>query len=310
MCMYTCIGGKMNRGMLSVNTVLDLCRIRNLSFNKRKEQAFVLGWCIEILQACFLVADDIMDASETRRGQPCWYKREDVQLDAINDSLILESFIYFLLKKYFDKHPAYVTLLEMYHEVSYQTQLGQMIDLLSQPQGKKGIEVLNRFSLDMHTKIVQYKTAYYTFYLPMASAMVVCGMNSARELKVANDLSVALGVKFQIEDDYLDCYGDPAHIGKVGTDIKDHKCTWLVVQALQRVSPEQRKVLETCYGKEDAESEAKIKQLYRDLDLQSVYEEQEQRSYDAIVKMMEDNADVVPSVIFRRILDKIHMRTK
>ena len=37
-------------------------------------RAMAVGWCIEWLQAFFLVADDIMDESITRRGQPCWYK--------------------------------------------------------------------------------------------------------------------------------------------------------------------------------------------------------------------------------------------
>jgi farnesyl diphosphate synthase len=47
-----------------------------------------------------------------------------------------------------------------------------------------------------------------------------------------------------MQDDFLDCYGDEKTIGKVGTDIQDNKCGWLVVQALQRVNPAQRKILE------------------------------------------------------------------
>jgi farnesyl diphosphate synthase len=48
--------------------------------------------------------------------------------------------------------------------------------------------------------------------------------------------------------DYLDCYGDPEVTGKLGTDIQDRKCSWLIVEALQRGSENQKKILTKCYG--------------------------------------------------------------
>lgn len=65
-------GGKLNRGLTVVHV---LQAIKGPAFTEAEaHRAAVLGWCIEWLQAFFLVADDVMDASITRRGQPCWYK--------------------------------------------------------------------------------------------------------------------------------------------------------------------------------------------------------------------------------------------
>ena len=87
----------------------------------------MLGWCIELVQAAFLVADDMMDASVTRRGGPCWYKLPEVDTIAINDSFLLLSFTYRLLLKYCDTlGPQYTQLLNLFNEVIWMAELGQL----------------------------------------------------------------------------------------------------------------------------------------------------------------------------------------
>lgn len=87
------------------------------------------------LQAYFLVADDIMDKSVTRRGQPCWYRAPGVGMVAINDGILLEQTIYFILRKHLRGHAAYVPLLELFLETTHKTAHGQLLDLITAPIG-------------------------------------------------------------------------------------------------------------------------------------------------------------------------------
>jgi len=129
-------------------------------------------------------------------------------------------------------------------------------------------------------------------------------------MQVAREISLLMGEKFQIQDDILDCYGEPAVIGKIGTDIQDHKCSWLVVQALLRANAEQRKLLEAHYGKSEPESVDKVKQLYSALGLRELYDQVDDQMRDAILQLIQRNSAVVPPVIFERTLAAIHKRSK
>ena len=127
-----------------------------------------MGWCMELLQAFFLVSDDIMDSSLTQQGQICWYQKPGIGLDAINDALLLEACIYCLLKVYCQEQPYYLDLIELFLQSSYQTEIGQTLDLITSPQGSVD---LSRFTEKRYESIVKCKMAFYSLYLPMAAAM-------------------------------------------------------------------------------------------------------------------------------------------
>lgn len=85
-----------------------------------------------------------MDASITRRGQPCWYRTPGIGMVAINDSFMISSAIFRLIKSYFKKEAYYIDLIEVFQETTWQTEIGQLIDLITAPE-----EVdLNKFSLE------------------------------------------------------------------------------------------------------------------------------------------------------------------
>lgn len=268
-----------------------------------------LGWLTELLQAFFLVSDDLMDGSITRRGQPCWYRHQGVGLIAINDAFLLESGIYIILKKQFRSHPAYVDLIELFHETTWQTELGQLCDLITAPEDKVD---LDNFSMEKYMFIVTYKTAYYSFYLPVALALHYLQLATPENLRQAHDILIPLGQYFQVQDDYLDAYGDPEVIGKIGTDIQDNKCSWLVNQALQRCNAEQRKVLDTAYGRKDGELEAKVKELFRELDLETVYKEYEEKIVGELKTKIAavNDAEGLKKEVFEAFLGKIYKRSK
>jgi len=263
-----------------------------------------------------------MDASITRRGQPCWYRVEGVGFMAVNDALILEGAIFQMIRKHFRKESFYVDIIDLLHEVSYQTEMGQLVDLITAPENSVD---LSKFSLSRHSTIVIYKTALYSFYLPVALSLLLCGFPVEKRnesdpdfFKISLDILVPLGEYFQIQDDYLDYSGTPEQIGKIGTDIVDNKCSWCVNTALARANPAQRAILDANYGRKDSEAEQRVKEVFGEVGIDAVYAEYEAASYkrinaliDAVPEVQCPKGDaVLRQAVFRTFLEKIYKRTK
>lgn len=109
--------GKKNRSLIIASSYRHLLGSDRPLTGDEVHKLQVLGWCVEMLQAWLLVADDIMDQSHTRRGKPCWFRNKDVDLVGINDAFLLESCVYKLLRKHFRQENYYVHLLELFLEV-------------------------------------------------------------------------------------------------------------------------------------------------------------------------------------------------
>lgn len=228
---------------------------------------------------------------------------------AINDSFILGASIFVVLKKFFRQESYYVDIIELFNETSFQTELGQLLDLITAPED---IVNLSNFNFDKYYFIVRYKTAYYSFYLPVALAMYQVGVATPENLQRAKDVLIPLGEYFQVQDDYLDCYGDPAHIGKIGTDILDNKCGWLVNKALEIVTPEQRALLDAHYGQKNAESEKRVKELYLQLDVAGHYKAYEAKAIKEIEALIAtvDESQGLKRAVLTGFLSKIAGRTR
>ncbi|KAF2718987.1 ERG20 farnesyl diphosphate synthase [Polychaeton citri CBS 116435] len=304
---HNTLGGKCNRGMSVVDSTQILLN-RQLTQDEYFRAA-TLGWMIELLQAFFLVSDDIMDSSKTRRGSPCWYLMPNVGMIAINDAFMLESSIYILLKKYFRQEKCYLDLIELFHEVTFQTELGQACDLLTAPEDHVDLE---NFSLEKYQFIVIYKTAYYSFYLPVALALHLTGHATPSNLKQAHDILIPMGEYFQVQDDYLDNFADPTTLGKIGTDIQDNKCSWLVNTALRKCDPQQRQLLEDNYGRKDQAKEAEVKRLFEELELEQDYKFYEETRVGQLRQRITeiDENEGLKREIFDEFLRKIYKRSK
>ena len=296
---YNLTDGKLNRGMM-VPLSLQLL-IKPEKYLALQKEAFVLGWCIEFLQAFFLVADDMMDQSTTRRGKPCWYLKDNHGNLAINDAILLETSIYTLLDKYFSSKDYYVHLLDTFLYITRHTAMGQQLDLMSEKCD------LTEFTLKRHSQIVIFKTSYYSFYLPVQCAMVLAEIKDPEIYRQAREVLLQMGHLFQVQDDYLDCYGDPQKTGKIGTDIQEGKCSWLVVTALQHANSMQKEILARNYGIKDLEAVEKVKAVYQDLKIAEIYRSFEEESYEDLQDKISKIKALNPQV-FHNFLSRIYKR--
>ncbi|XP_059221669.1 farnesyl pyrophosphate synthase-like [Stomoxys calcitrans] len=259
----------------------------------------ILGWCMELLFMTFNIQDDLMDKSITRFGKPCWHKLDSIGNSAINDTLIFENMIFYLLDKHFRNFKCYTQLVDNFREMILVAACGQALDMqLSQMP-------VESFTMEMYRYTVEFKNGYCAFYLPFAAAMILAGNTNPLSFQKTKSVSLKMAFYLQLQNDYFDIYGSPKATEKIGTDIEANKCTWLAIQCMQRASKEQKQIMMECYGKKDSHMVQQVKDLYNILNIGDLYVHFEEDIIAEITSEIQRASNEVPAIAMMHVVDRM-----
>ncbi|KAH9811304.1 farnesyl diphosphate synthase [Melampsora americana] len=215
--------------------------------------------------ACVIIGDEILNGktldtnSHHLAGLLFWsgISLDKIEIVATNDAFMLEGAIYIILKSFFRNLTSYVNLLELLHDVAFQTEPQQVLIR------KASFRTLQNFVLFfLSTCCSGHANVWDDSPTDPGQIKYHESQSKTDSYRQAMEILLPLGVYLQIQDDYLDCFGGPNVIGKVGTDIVDNKCSWNINTALKHCTADQRKVMDENYGRKNPESEKKVKEIF------------------------------------------------
>lgn len=210
---------------------------------------------LELIQAGALIHDDLMDASDTRRGLPSVHRRFEAlhrqrfwngpaSQFGLAGAILLGDVCLVWSDDLLDRSgvdPVTIAAARpVFNLMRIEVMLGQYLDVQSQAAAETSAE---RASL-----VAKFKSAKYTVEHPLLFGAALAGASA--ELKAAySDFGLPLGEAFQLRDDVLGVFGDPDTTGKpAGDDLREGKRTYLVAAAFEGSSPAGRQLLERSIG--------------------------------------------------------------
>jgi geranylgeranyl diphosphate synthase type II len=235
------LGGKRLRPVLTLMTA----EIFNSDYKKSLNAAL----SIEVFHNFSLVHDDIMDDAPLRRGKKTVHEKWDINTGILSgDAMLIMA--YQLFESY-DK-TTFRSLIELFSKTALEVCEGQQYDI--------DFETRSDVSIPEYLKMIEYKTAVLVAASMKMGAIVADA--SETDKNSIYEFGKNLGIAFQLQDDYLDAFGNPETFGKqIGGDIIENKKTFLYIKALQLANKSDQKVLLDLYSLEPKDVEDKIKMI-------------------------------------------------
>lgn len=246
-------GGKRLRPVL----VLLSCDV----FGGRVMDALYPAMGLEIFHNFTLLHDDIMDHAPLRRGKVTVHEKWDINTAILSGDTMFVIAYEFVAKTI----PALLPqVMVLFNDTARKVCEGQQYDM--------DFETREQVTLEEYMMMIRLKTAVL-IACSLKLGAIIAGAGEEASLRIY-EAGIELGLAFQLQDDYLDAFGDTEKFGKaIGNDITTNKKTWLFLKARELASPEQSSRMEHLHARGHTEGTAKIAgmlNLYRELGIDTL----------------------------------------
>jgi geranylgeranyl diphosphate synthase type II len=235
------LGGKRLRPVLTLLTT-EL-------FEGNYQDAYEAAMAIEFFHNFSLIHDDIMDAAPLRRGKTTVHKKWDINTGILSgDAMLIEA--YQFLEAYDPE--VFKDLSILFSKTAMEVCEGQQYDM--------DFEAREEVMVEEYLKMIQYKTAVLVAASMKMGAII--GKAPKNDQAKVYDFGLNLGIAFQLQDDYLDAFGDPKKFGKqIGGDIIENKKTYLYIKSLELGTADITRELRDLYSIQPKQTDKKVKRV-------------------------------------------------
>ncbi len=237
------IGGKRIRPVL--------CLLGNELFSEIHDDAYQVARAIELFHNFTLVHDDMMDEASLRRGKQTVHTKYDYNTALlVGDVMIIRA--YEFLQQI---QPSYLPkILQLFNRTAREVCEGQQLDM--------DYAKMETVDMDQYIEMITLKTSVLLAASLESGAII--GGASENNCKQLYEFGKKIGIAFQIQDDYLDAFGDAAVFGKeAGGDIKQNKKTFLLLHALAVANKEQKTELEALLKSNSEDKVEKVLAIFK-----------------------------------------------
>ncbi len=244
------LGGKRIRPVLTLMAA-DI-------FSGDFKKALPAALAVEVFHNFTLVHDDIMDAAPLRRGKATVHEKWDTNTGILSGDAML-----ILAYQYFENYEPIVfqKLAKLFSKTALEVCDGQQLDV--------DFEKRNDVTIPEYINMIRLKTSVLVAAALQMGAIVA--ETSEENAQLIYDFGLNLGLAFQLQDDYLDTFGDPETFGKqIAGDIIENKKTFLYLKCLAIANEEDQQKLAFFYNQKLKENSIKIAEVTRIFELYDI----------------------------------------